>query len=405
LPTQVGPVELQEIGELLVDRLDLDILLHRLAMRLREMFGADLGLVLVTDERSHRLGVRYDLDHDAAALRARHRGAAPDPGRPAGGRCQDLIARLCLAEHLDDAELELVRALANPVYAPLLAQRRPLGVILLGAADRRWSLSGEDVAWLTALAIQISLAVDNALLRSQQGEALHRLYQTERLAAAGQLAAGVAHEVRNPLTVISSTIQYLAQGLPQGDVKQVLAAELLSEVARIKQVIDGLTGLAQQRELQRSPLNLLDVLDQALLLITAQLNRQDVVVEKRYGRDRFDVLGDRNQLKQVFLNLLLNALQAMGGRGRISVRARLVETGAHTAAERRVEVEVADTGRGIEPAHLARVFEPFFTTKREGTGLGLVVCESILTLHGGEIALTSLEGQGTTVHVRLPLLG
>jgi len=256
---------------------------------------------------------------------------------------------------------------------------------------------------LDLLASQASLAFENAALYRSQTERLNRLHRAERLAAVGQLAAGLAHEIRNPLTAIRSTMQYLLQGLTPGEARHQLVEELLSEVDRINSTLGGLLSLSRSGELRLIEIDLLVPLSLSLRLVQARADEQQVRLEPSLGREPLRVLGDTNQLKQVFLNLLLNALQSMPEGGRIAVTAS--PSGPATGAARWGQVRIVDTGQGIPSDQLRQVFDPFFTTKRDGTGLGLAICHGIIEQHQGEIRLESEEGRGTTAFVRLPLAG
>ena len=220
---------------------------------------------------------------------------------------------------------------------------------------------------------------------------------------AGQLAAGVAHEIRNPLTAIRSTVQYLLSGCPETDPKHTLMEGLLSEVDRINGTIDGLLSLTRSRDLEVGEVDLADILDQILILVAVQAQQLGVAIVQE-PRDRgLLVRGDSRQLKQVFLNLLLNALQAMPDGGTLTVSIRRVRSGLTHQGPPWALVTIVDTGVGIPPDQLDKIFDPFFTTKREGTGLGLSVSYWIVQRHDGELDLASEPGKGTVASVRLPL--
>jgi signal transduction histidine kinase len=255
------------------------------------------------------------------------------------------------------------------------------------------------------LAGQAGLAFENAYLYHEQRDRLRRIYRAERLAAAGQLASGVAHEIRNPLTSIRSTIQYVVHEFQESNPKRALLEELLTEVDRIDRTVDGLLSLTRIADLASEPVFIGDVLEQSLLLVGAQAQRQGVILARPSATQRFQIMADAGQLKQVFLNLLLNALQAMPGGGRVETG--IEEWHGETIAPlsgRWVQLRIRDTGPGIAPEHLDKVFDPFFTTKRDGTGLGLSVCHGIVQRHEGEIDVHSEAGEGTTVTLRFPVL-
>src|SRR5436305_4405653 len=292
------------------------------------------------------------------------------------------------------------------LVVPMVSRNRLTGILLLGSDRPGWGIGRADAELLNLLASQASLAFENAALYRAQRERLDRLYRAERLAAVGQLAAGVAHEIRNPLTAIRSTMQYLLRGLDPGEPRHQLVHELLREVDRINSTVGGLLSLSRSGELRKSDIDLLEPLGQAVQLLQARAAEQGVKVQCSLGVDALRVLGDADQLKQVFLNLLINALQSMSPGGRITVGAApwLRNERNEPAGTRWVQVRIEDTGAGIPPEQMRRVFDPFYTTMRDGIGLGLAICHGIIEQHQGEIRLESEVGKGTAVSVLLPLL-
>jgi signal transduction histidine kinase len=275
---------------------------------------------------------------------------------------------------------------------------------MLGSSRPDWELTSQEIELLQLLAGQAGLAFENSYLYHEQRDRLRRIYRAERLAAAGQLAAGVAHEIRNPLTAIRSTVQYVLQDYADSNPKKALIRELLAEVDRIDRTVNGLLSLTRVKEFVPESVDVLDILEQSLVLVSAQAQRQRVRVERQHSSQGMRVMGDGGELKQVFLNLLLNVLQAMPDGGLLRSGAEEWRSGMGAAAGRWVQIRISDTGVGIPADQLDKIFDPFFTTKREGTGLGLSVCHGIIHLHEGEIDVQSEAGKGTTVSVRLPLL-
>jgi signal transduction histidine kinase len=227
------------------------------------------------------------------------------------------------------------------------------------------------------------------------------LVRAEKLAAAGALAAGVAHEVNNPLASISSLIQIL-QTRPLLPENEPEAREMLrlasTQIARISQVLRDMTDFARQRPPARAPLDLARVVESSLRLASFDKAFKRLRITTDFDAGLPQIPADADQLQQVFLNLLLNARDAMPEGGELRVRSFFDETAAEAV------VEVSDDGHGIAPEVLPRVFDPFFTTKGvgRGTGLGLAVCYGIVTAHGGRITVESDAGHGTTVRVALP---
>lgn len=233
-----------------------------------------------------------------------------------------------------------------------------------------------------------------------------RLAETERLAATGELVAGVAHEVNNPLSSISAYAQLLLRDPRLTDADHRESIEVIrAETTRASQVVKDLLAFARRSEPRREAADLTDVVERTLRLRGYQLTASDVHVRLELAPDLPPVVGDARQLQQVVLNLVTNAIQAMAPAGRGTLR--LTTRSAATPQGAAVQLEIADTGPGIPPELRARVFEPFFTTKPEGegTGLGLSVSYGIVAAHGGTLALAESSSGGTTFVVTLPAGG
>ncbi len=395
----------QELGRALALIVDREALESSVAARLREMFDPDRIVFLEPDlgEAVFRPGFSFGIE-DAALSGVEILGR----GKLARWLKVNEISFVRdrqpgVFDYLDPVEQDLFRRLGIDVAVPMVSINRLTGILLLGC-DRpgRW-LVGRDLELLQLLSAQVSLAFENAALYRAQQDRLDRLHRAERLAAVGQLAAGVAHEIRNPLTAIRSTMQYLLHGFAPDEPHHELVAELLSEVDRINGTVGGLLSLGRPGELHLTEFDLIDPLSASVHLVQARATEQGVALEARLGSEPLRVRGDSGQLKQVFLNLLLNSLQSMPGGGRITVAAASWSPPSSPGA-RWAQVRIADTGPGIPPDQVRRVFDPFYTTKRDGTGLGLAICHGIVERHQGEIELESEEGRGTTASVRLPLV-
>jgi two-component system NtrC family sensor kinase len=227
-----------------------------------------------------------------------------------------------------------------------------------------------------------------------------RVAQSERLASLGMLAAGVAHEVNNPLGAILALTTLTAEDLPKGDPNAENLAEVVRQAERCRDIVKGLLQFSRQSKGKLEPVDLNEVLRDTLSLVGRQAIFFNVEVVRDLAPELPPVRADRSQMQQVFLNILMNAVQAMDERGTISISTR------HDAETEAVEVTIADTGRGIPPEQIGRVFDPFFTTKESshGTGLGLSIAYGIVTTHGGSIAVRSEVAKGTAFVVHLPVL-
>lgn len=223
---------------------------------------------------------------------------------------------------------------------------------------------------------------------------LDQMIQSEKLAEVGRLAAGIAHEINNPLTVLGYCAEVLERDDPLPAQCEYLA-RIRSEVERLQHLTGGLLGFARAGQGQRQRLALAPLCDQVLSLLDYRLQRGRIALQRHYGVIA-PVWGDVNPLKQLLMNLLVNAVQAMPDGGRLGVHLRSRRGG--------VELVVCDSGAGIAHAQLERIFDPFFTTKKEGegTGLGLYLCRQIARDHGGRLWLRSRVGRGSQFHLWLP---
>jgi len=226
---------------------------------------------------------------------------------------------------------------------------------------------------------------------------LEQMIQSEKLAEVGRLSAGIAHEVNNPLAVISYAAQLLLREEELPPFQKELAERIDSEVDRLKTLTGSLLSFSRAREMVRRETDLNEVLRDVLRLLRYELNRHSIRLVEDFA-ELPAIQADPNKLKQVFINLLMNASQAMPEGGTLSVRTTLV-------AGEEIEAAVTDTGPGIPADVRERIFEPFFSTKREGegTGLGLYICRNIVAEHEGRLLLESVPGQGATFRVVLPI--
>jgi len=226
-----------------------------------------------------------------------------------------------------------------------------------------------------------------------------QLLQSQKLAALGVMAGGIAHEIRNPLAVCSSAAQFLKQPEVKPELREECIDRILAGIHKASAIIENLLRFARpSSRTEMAPVNLLDVIRDALQLVSNQARIEKISVSVDLSDQELAVFANANLLQQMFLNLFLNAFNSMPAGGRLIISAKRSEDGA--------QVRMEDTGCGISQQNLERIFDPFFTLSPvgKGTGLGLSICYSIVKQHLGNIEVHSVEGKGTVFIVQLPLL-
>jgi PAS domain S-box-containing protein len=232
---------------------------------------------------------------------------------------------------------------------------------------------------------------------TEQKHLAQEMARSERLALAGQLASGLAHEIGTPLNVIAGTAEFLLGDLPPEDPRRADMEVISQESHRVADLVRRLLGLVRERSGAPEPVEVHGLLDYTLRLLEYRFQKEQIMVIKQYTADLPSALVARQELEQVLLNLLINAWHAMPAGGTITIMTEQRDAQAVIA--------ITDTGCGIPEEHMSQVFEPFFTTKppEQGTGLGLAVAYQLITGHGGHIDIASQVDQGTTVTLTLPL--
>jgi signal transduction histidine kinase len=306
--------------------------------------------------------------------------------------------RLTGARAATAAELGLRSACAFPIRT----EGTLTGVMVLLSRDAR-EPDEALLAMLTDIGQRIGQHLDHRRVEAELRHQREVLYQSEKLSALGRLVAGVAHEMNNPLGIISSRIELMlseAEGQPF-PVQHLEDLKVVHRnVLRVAGVAQALRSFARQSTGERRPVDLNTVVAETLLLVGKPMSTDNVRITTVLDATLPAVLGDANALQQVLLNLLTNAREALTDAGEIRI-----ETGRDPARPGWLRLIVADTGPGIPPAHLPHLFEPFYTTKPSGTGLGLAVSYGIVQDHLGTIDVHSVPGHGATFTLSFPVLG
>lgn len=290
------------------------------------------------------------------------------------------------------------------MVCPMLVKEQLRGVLIVSRRLSGSSFSENDKEFLSILISHFSVAVDNARLYESERaahlrlrEAQAQLLHSEKLAAMGRLSATIAHEVNNPLGIIKNYL-HLMRAAEEPNLATAENLKIVSEeVDRIADIVRRLLDFHRPASPGEQELDLWQVIEDCLRLMRQSHHSGHVEVELPATREMAPVRANGEELKQVFLNLFMNALDAMPDGGRLTVNVLRRRTS--------VLAQVADTGSGVAPEHMPQLFEPFFTTKQEGqgTGLGLYVCYGIIKRHGGRISVRNRPEGGAVFNVRLPL--
>jgi signal transduction histidine kinase len=390
----------------LMESLDLEALLVKIAARAEDLVRADTTVVTIVDKHDYMLRCLIAHGNKAEALRDM------DPPLEAGGIYNWFASYgtpLLITEAQSDFRLDsgLMRSMGIQcmMTVPLWSSNSMTG--LLTAVNKRGgaNFSKHDLRLFTVFSNLVGAALQNASLytdlagkMNELRRAQEQLVHSTKMAAIGELAANVAHEVNNPLTSVLGYTTHLLKTLDLPEAPKRVLGMMEQETLRVRKIIRRLLDFSRQKASRMQPADLLLPLKETAAFVQGAAESSFVRIHEDY--DDTPVLAniDTNEMKQVFINMMNNALQAMPRGG--DLRIRLTTAGDHEAL-----IEFIDTGLGIIPVHMKKIFEPFFSTKEDGdgTGLGLSISYRIIQNHGGRIEVESEVGKGTAFKVFLPL--
>jgi signal transduction histidine kinase len=294
----------------------------------------------------------------------------------------------------------------------------------LEVLNRMGSVKDLEMYYKTKYGEKIPISLSGSVMKDKDGAIViiardmremkrleFQLIRSKKLAAIGELAAGVAHEINNPLNVISGNAEILSKESQDRDVK--LAVKIIMEqVKRAAAITDMLLQFSKRREPKTEPVDINKVIRDTLLLLEYQVRLQNIAITKHLNSSSLEVMGDSGQLQQVFLNIMVNAVQAMPNGGKLNIRSYVEEitefgkrgTDIFKLGDKVVVIEFEDTGEGIPEEKLEKIFDPFFSTKEQGIGLGLSICHGIIEAHQGSIEVRSKLREGATFIIKLPAI-
>ncbi|MGH7798046.1 MAG: ATP-binding protein [Candidatus Binatia bacterium] len=299
--------------------------------------------------------------------------------------------------------IEAMGKMGAEISLPIISKDKLVGILNLGHKDDKTIYSNEDLELLSTLANQAAIAIENARLYENLKQSQDTLRRADRLSSLGLLTAGLAHEIRNPLVAIRTFTQLLPERYDDAEFREGFQGLALKEVDRICGLINDLLSFARPSKPNVAPENVSDVVDNIARILETQAKEKGVGIAREFGENLPKAWIDREQMKQVFMNLILNAIQAMKEGGSINIATRSISRSGTEPAGEFVQIEIRDTGIGIPEESLQHIFDPFFTSKDEGSGLGLAVSHQIVQEHGGFVTVESTVGRGTAFFVHVPV--
>ncbi len=293
-----------------------------------------------------------------------------------------------------EGEAEDLLNLGFSAVIPLMLKEKLMGLMVLGRKMNQKDYTNEEIEMMEAFSTQTSLAISRALIYRDISLKDRQIMQSEKMASLGELAAGIAHEIRNPLAIISGSAETMKK---QGDkeTKEEMVNYIMEETDRINAMITNFLDYAKPKEPKFVRCNIVEVVEKSIRLISPQARTQNVEVVRELPQKAHYIEADPELIQHAFMNIELNALEAMETGGVLKINLLTNQGG-------RILVKFSDTGKGVSPEISRKVFDPFFTTKEGGTGLGLSIAHTIVESHGGTITNTSHGGGGTTFSITLP---
>lgn len=323
-------------------------------------------------------------ESQAQELKESKRGVKAE-GRKAAGPLRLALREM---EHLQAA-----------VCVPIFIQGKLQGFFALGEKVSGGAYDQDDLSIFSTLASQAAMAIENAQAYEELRDTRDQLLQSERMGTIGKFAADMAHEIKNPLQAILGFFEMLPEKYDDPDFRNRFAKLAQSEAERISDLVRQLMVYAKPKAPDFKQIEVSQAIDSVLALLENDLERKHIEVRKGYSPNGIAVEADRDQMKQIFLNLFNNAIEAMSANGD---RPGLLDIVAFPAGKT-LTVKIRDTGAGIPENRLPLIFAPFFTTKEKGSGLGLAIVKNILRAHNATVQVESRVGTGTTVVISLPL--
>lgn len=390
---------LYRVGQTLTTVPTIDEALNRIAEEVRLVMSARVCSIQLLDESGDRLAVQAVV----GATQEYSRRPAQKVSDVLIGKVVTLRSPLAVQDVRKTPgfrELALAKreGLCSLLSVPIAYLDKIIGVLNIYTSEPK-IFSDSETRLLQALAGQAAVAIENARRTERIAQAEEQLRQAEKLSVLGALAAEIAHEIRNPITIIQLLMDSLASDAPEGDPRRRDVEVIKAKLVQMDQIIERVLDVARARDQQFAPVNVHEVIEDTLFLAQRRIAASSIELQRRLAAGSPQVMGDRIEIEQALLNLVLNACQAMPNGGKLTVATKMGISGVDPM----MAIRIGDTGPGIEPEKVEQIFQPFFTTRREGTGMGLFVARRIITEHRGQLLVHSRAGHGAMFEATLPL--
>ena len=390
------------IGQGLVTRLELQEILDRITFEARQIIGCHLCSILLLDGPGKHLHLKAMA---GGSTHFREQPPLPIQDSAVGVAIQrkkqiEVLDISRTEENLAVLQTIKEEGLVSFLATPILYEDQVIGV-LNAYTNRMHRFNNEEKRLFATIASLAAVAIQNIRLYRRVFESEEKLRQTEKLNTLGMLASEIAHEIRNPLTVIKLLFQSLDLDFSEEDPRQKDVEVISDKLDHLETIVGRVLNFSRSSDNLHSPFDLFQIVQDTLILIRLKMEQSKIRLHlSRKGPDQFMVEGNKGQIQQVLLNLLLNATEAMDKGGDIYLECS-TETipGQGTVAV----IRVRDNGPGISPEILPHAFESFLTDKKDGTGLGLAIAHRIMSSHHGALEIESTSGEGTTMRLHLPL--
>lgn len=414
-----------EVSKTMTATANLDDLLARILDSALEITKAKRGSLLLIDEKTEELAIKIArglsqeiIDNTRIKLGEGISGRVAQEGTAILVTDIETDPRF---QRKNKPQYETKSFLGVPLTSiPIHSQKNVLGVINISDKISGDSFTEREQTLLSVLADQAAVAIENAKLYRELQNKIEDLKQTieklnhtqvqliqsEKLAALGRFSSGIAHEVKNPLGIIVGGVEFLELKLSQAEEDVRIALQKIKEsTLRADAIIKSLLRFARPSELKTESLKPQDLIEDTLSLVRFRSPLIDIKIETDFAQEPISIEVDKNQMSQVFFNILMNAVEAMPNGGQIKIKTYKTAVTEFSSERQMCVIEVIDSGEGISKDNLLRLFEPFFTTKRDkkGTGLGLFMSKMIVEKHKGKLTIESEVGRGTTAKIALPI--